>query len=384
MILSNMYSQNRQVLLVALFLSFFIPMTAQRSISAIVRYRVVDNPRFNFVGSPSDTALLDAAPKKEAEIRPLDDLREYPGGFERFTQLFDSLFLFSERDWARGFAGEGFTGFTVDAQGRVVDVVVVDSLTAAIDDEIQRVLTTMPRFYPRDSALELGIIYRFDLADLKRRDAWLAAQRTIDTLQPDNAFLLAKPDAGYGVVAGWVNAGLATDSLSRYLKNGMGLGFSVDYVRKKWHYGFLFNTNFSRLKQEFERDGYWWLKDTAVRVNTIAFKCGYLFAEDKRFRIEPYALFPVQYLRVADQTPDTDIDNMPGIFSFFPNLGINIDYKYKRKVTSDYWGSHHLNNTAIRFNFAVSPLGFRDNRRGTLIQLGLGLSFHQRPLSIRP
>ena len=150
----------------SLFLGLFLgimPISAQRSLVAIVRYKVVDNPRFTFTGSPSDTLLVQEAPRKQAVVSEADALREYPGGFDRFSRLFDSLFLFSQKDWEAGFAGRGFAGFTIDTDGRLIDIAVVDSLTPAIDDEVARVLANLPPFFAPDSLVEMGIIYDFDL-----------------------------------------------------------------------------------------------------------------------------------------------------------------------------------------------------------------------------
>ena len=98
--------------------------------------------------------------------------------------------------------------------------------------------------------------------------------------------------------------------------------------------------------------------------------------KQKQEYIKP--IFHLHFLLLTSQSYETS----PSIVSFLPTFGGTVDIIRKQKANNEA-GTLRLNTQAIRLHFAVNFANFKGERRGNLIDFGVGYSFSTRELFVK-
>ena len=107
---------------------------------------------------------------------------------------------------------------------------------------------------------------------------------------------------------------------------------------------------------------------------------GYKLIEEERLAFTPFVGIGFGALSLPSQEDYISPDGS-SIASFAPTIGFFADYKYKVKAKRMMFQSK-LNTSTIRLRLAVSPMNFKEGRRGNVVDLGIGLGFSQQPLKM--
>jgi hypothetical protein len=352
-----------------LFFSFLGKTAAQDGIIAIARY---------------DTS----GPMK---MRFDDPLLEFSGGFEAFQNLFLKEFKMPVKALRATKAPDGMVGFTVNIIGKIVKIEVIDPVSDEIDAEVVRVLTEISDFHLQSLPQKFAIQYNVfpdwfrDYINEQEEDARikLQAARTDSLLKSKKISDLEKAvDHRRAHPSGSICAGFTTmnDPLSKYLKSCFVLGFDLNFYKKNWFLGGNLQFRSTELKQDFEYLYVPWDKYTSVSLVSIGVASGYKVIDEERLTFTPFVGIGFGNLSLPSPA-DESLPEGGSIASFAPTLGFFADYKYRVRARNAFFDSK-LVTSNIRLRLAVSPMNFKDGRRGNVVDLGIGLAFSQQSLKL--
>lgn len=359
----------KKIFILLILFSYLGNTHAQEGIFAIARYDSTTTPKLRFD----------------------DSLTEFSGGFNAFRNVFLKEFKLPTRALRVEKAPDGMVGFTVNLVGKIVDIEVIDSVTPEIDAEVVRVLSEISEFHPQPKSLKFAIQYnvypdwfRDYVLEKEQAERYrIEAARTDSLLKSKKVSELEKyVDESKVYVSGDIWAGISTlnDPLSKFVKPSWVFGADLNFYKRKWFLGGNLQLRSSRIKHEFEYIDAFWAKDTSVNLFSMSLVGGYKLIEEERLAFTPFIGIGFGSLSLPSQE-----DYMPpdgsSIASFAPSIGFFADYKYKVKAKRMLFQSK-LNTSTIRLRLAISPMNFKEGRRGNVVDLGIGLGFSQQLLKL--
>ena len=182
----------------------------------------------------------------------------------------------------------------------------------------------------------------------------------------------------YGDFDIWGGFANINDPLSKYLKTSFGGGGDLNVFKNKWFGGLSLQLRGTRVKKDFDHIDAYWAKDTSVNLFSMGLTSGYKIIDEDKLAFTPFVGIGFGNLSLPSLQDEIPIDGA-NIISFAPTLGVFVDYKIKEKVNHIFLDSH-LSTKTIRLRLAVSPMNFKDGRRGNVVDLGIGFSVSQRVL----
>ena len=325
------------------------------------------------------------------KLRYDDSLTEFSGGFEAFQTLFLKQYKMPTKALRGTKAADGLIGFTVNLVGKIEDIEVIDSVTTEIDAETVRVLAEIAEFHPQAKPLKFAILYNV-YPDWFR--SWVEEQAAaaqerreatrIDSLleSKNKSELRSLVDETKVYASGDVWAGLSTinDPLSKYLNQSFVFGADLNFFKRKWFVGGNIQFRNTHIKQDFDYLDAYWAKDTSVNLFGFGMMAGYKLVDEERLAFTPFVGIGFGTLSL----PSTENDTPPNgstILSVVPSVGFFVDYKYRVRAKRS-WFDSKLKTSAIRLRLAVNPMNFRDGRRGSVVDIGLGFGFYQQILKL--
>ena len=357
----------RHLFILLILFSFYENTTAQEGIFAIARYD-------------------SAAPPK---LRYDDALTEFAGGFDAFRNLFLKQFKMPTKAFRVEKAADGMVGFKVNLVGKIIDIQVIDSVTPEIDAEVLRVLSEISEFHPQAKPLKFAVQYNVypdwfrdyvlekEQIEKYRKEAMrtdsLLKSKKVSELEKyvDNNRVYTSSDIWFGFTT-------LNDPLSKYVNPSWALGGDLNFYKRKWFVGGNIQFRRTHIRQDFEYVNAYWAKDTSTGLFSMGLSVGYKAIEEERLAFTPFASLGFGVLSLPS-TEDVTSPEGSSIASFAPTIGCFVDYKYKVKAKRAGFEAK-LNTSTIRLRLAVSPMNFKDGRRGNVIDIGIGLGFSQRSL----
>ena len=354
--------------LIILF-SFLGKIDAQEGIFAIARYDSTTPPKLRFD----------------------DSLTEFAGGFDAFRNLFLKQFRMPTKAFRVEKARDGMIGFTVNLVGKVVDIEVIDSVLPEIDAEVVRVLSEISEFHPQPKPLKFAIQYNvypdwfrdFVLEKEQTEKYRIEARRTDSLLRSTKIADLEKyVDKNQVYASGdiWVGFSTLNDPLSKSVKPSWAFGGGLNFFKRKWFVGGNMQIRGARTKQAFEYKDAFWAKDTSVSLFSLGLTGGFKWIDEERLAFTPFVSIGFGALSLPS-TEDVSSPDGSSIASFAPTIGCFVDYKYRVKAKRS-WYEAKLNTSTIRIRLAISPMNFKEGRRGNVVDLGIGLGFWQQQLKM--
>ncbi len=357
------------LLILLIFLSLYENAAAQDGIFAIARYDAIAPPK----------------------LRYDDSLPEFVGGFDAFRSLFLKQFKLPTKALRVEKAPDGMVGFTVNLVGKVVDIQVIDSVTPEIDAEVMRFLSELSYFQPQPKPLKFAIQYNvypdwfrnFVLEKEQTEKYRKEAMKTDSILKSKKVSDLEKHVDNtkiYTLADIWGGFSTMNDPLSKSVNPSWVLGGDLNFFKRKWFGGG--NIQFRRTypKNDFEYKDAFWAKDTTAGLFSLGLTVGYKMIDEERLVFTPFASLGFGVLSLPS-TEDVTSPDGSSIASFAPTIGCFVDYKYKVKARR-FWYEAKLNTSTIRIRLAISPMNFKDGRRGNVIDVGIGLAFWQQLLNL--
>ncbi len=359
----------KHLFILLILFSFFGNTHAQEGIFAIARYDSTGPSKLRFD----------------------DSLTEFSGGFDAFRNVFLKQFKLPTKSFRVEKAPDGMVGFTVNLVGKIVDIEVIDSVTPEIDAEVVRVLSEISEFHPQPKSLKFAIQYnvypdwfRDYVLEKEQTERYkIEAARTDSLLKSKKVSELEKyVDNSKVYVSGDIWAGFSTlnDPLSKLVKPSLVFGADLNFFKRDGFLGGNLQLRTTHIKQEFEYKDAFWAKDTAVSLLSMSMIAGYKLIDEERLAFTPFAGIGFGTLSLPSQEDYTPPDGS-SIISFAPTFGFFADYKYKVKAKRMLFQSK-LNTSTIRLRLAISPMNFKEGRRGNVVDLGIGLGFSQQLLKL--
>ncbi len=308
-----------------------------------------------------------------------DGLPEFEGGIEAFKKAFRLEFTFPQSALDSEKGGEGMIGFTVDSLGNIQDVQVIDVVSPEIDAEAVSVLSAMHAFQPMWKPMKLAVLYNAfpsiykDELYNKRLEDLIKSKKTSELrgfMNKNKAYVLFSANVG---------AAVPTQQLNRYLKPLGQLTGNFEIFINRWGGGLSGSLRGGSVRKDFEYDGNYWDKDTTIALYGVGLYAAYRLVEDERLTFTPFVGLAGNFLVLPSDSEDS---NAATIRSFLPTIGASVDILVKQKAYND-WGSVYLSTTTVRLHFAVNFANFKDDRRGNLVDLGVGFSWHTRELTMK-
>ncbi len=336
---------------------------------------------FHSAKAQSQNGIVSIARYTDSALPMLDEsdgLPEFDGGMAAFKKAFSLEFSFPQAALDSEKGGEGMIGFTVDSLGNITDVQVIDSISPEIDAEAVSVLSAMHKFQPLWKPMKLAILYRAYPSiykgelNNKRLEALVKSKKTTELRQ------FMDKSRPYAIFSANVGAAIPTNMLNRYLKPFVQLTGNFEVFKNRWGGGISGTLRASNVRKDFEYDGYYWDKDTSISLHSVALYAAYRLVEEDRLTFTPFVGLSGNFLILTSNSDD----NTPIIHSFLPTIGASVDIHWKQKAYND-WGAVRFNSTSVRLRFAVNFANFKDDRRGNLVDLGVGLSWFTRELAFK-
>lgn len=359
----------KHLFILFILFSFWSKTHAQEGIFAIARYDTTGPPK----------------------LRYDDSLTEFSGGFDAFRNVFLKQFKLPTKSFRVEKAPDGMVGFTVNLVGKIVDIAIIDSVTPEIDAEVVRVLGEISEFYPQAKPLKFAIQYnvypdwfRDYVLEKEQTERYrIEAARTDSLLKSKKVSELEKyVDDSRVYTSGDIWAGFSTmnDPLSKSVKPSWVLGGDLNFYKRKGFIGGNIQFRRTHIKQDFGYKDAFWAKDTATTLFSMGLTGGFKMIEEERLVFTPFVSIGLGILSLPS-TEDVTSPDGSSIASFAPTFGFFTDYKYKVK-TKRAWFESKLNTSIIRLRLAVSPMNFKEGRRGNVVDLGIGLGFSQQLLKL--
>lgn len=359
----------KYVCLFIILFSFLGKNSAQDGIIAIARYGQNEPPKFRYN----------------------DSLTEFTGGFGAFKSLFLKEFKMPVKGLVGKKAPDGMVGFTVNLVGKIVDIEIIDSVTTEIDAEVVRVLTDISEFHPQAKPLKFAIQYNVfpdwfrDYADqqaaaAKDRERIMRMDSLVKNTKLADLQKYINQDKSYVMTDIWAGFSTMNDPLSKYLKQAWIIGGDINFFKYDWFVGGNLHFGRTRLKQEFVNKDAFWAKDTSISLFNMGLTGGYKVIDEDKLAFTPF--FSINFCNISLPTTEDEIAiDGSNLVSFAPTFGFFVDYKFRVKANYS-WFETHLNTSTIRLRLAVSPMNFKEGRRGNMVDLGLGFGFYQRSLKL--
>lgn len=342
---------------------------AQEGIFAIARYDTTGPPK----------------------LRYDDSLTEFSGGFDAFRNVFLKQFKLPTKSFRVEKAPDGMVGFTVNLVGKIVDIEVIDSVTPEIDAEVVRVLSEISEFHPQAKPLKFAVQYnvypdwfRDYVLEKEQAERYrIEAARTDSLLKSKKVSELEKyVDDSKVYPSGDIWGGFSTvnDPLSKSLKPSWVFGGDLNFYKRNGFFGGNIQFRRMHIKQNFDYKDAFWAKDTSTTLFSIGLTGGYKMIDEERLVFTPFVSVGLGILSLPS-TEDVTSPEGSSIPSFAPTIGCFVDYKYKVKAKRT-WFESKLSTSIIRLRLAVSPMNFKEGRRGNVVDLGIGLGFCQQLLKM--
>ena len=312
-------------------------------------------------------------------LDPSDKLPEFEGGIEAFSEAFDKEFKFPASSLETEQGGEGVIGFTVDTLGNISDIEVIDAVTPEIDAEALYVFSIMPRFKPMWKGMKLSVLYYAYPSIYKDEQAQNRMDSLVNSRKPAEWRAFTNPKRSFAIFSGDMGMTLPTEKLNRYLRPMFQISGQLDIFKNRWGGSISATLRPSRLRKDFEYDTYYWDKDSAIALNSIGLFAAYRLVDEDRLTFTPFVGFQAHFLALS---LGNDEYNGPVIESFLPTIGGCVDIIRKQKI-SKAWETIQLNTSTIRLRFAINMANFKDERRGNLIDFGVGLGWYTRRVSAK-
>ncbi len=358
----------KHLFILLILFSFLEKNAAQEGIIAIARYDSTGPQKMRF-----DDSLL-----------------EFSGGFQAFQNLFLKEFKLPMKTLRMEKVPDGMVGFTVNLVGKIVNIEIIDSVSTEIDAEVVRVLSDISEFHPLPKNLKFAIQYnvfpdwyrefirekeadeRDRLQQLKMDSLW----RSKKTTDLEKAVDTRKIYPSGSVCAGFTNM---NDPLSKYFKNTFVLAFDLNFFKKKVFIGLNLQLRGTEIKQEFEYLKVVWDKGTTASLVGMGLSGGYKVIDEERLAFTPFMSIGLGTLSLLSPA-DNPLPEGGTIGSFVPSFGFFADYKYKIHPKIAFFDTKLMTKT-IRLRLAVNPMNFKDGRKGSVVDLGIGIGFSQQALN---
>ncbi len=360
----------KYVFVLLILFSYLGNIYAQEGIFAIARYDTSGPPK----------------------LRYDDSLTEFSGGFDAFRNVFLKAFKLPTKSFRVEKAPDGMVGFTVNLVGKIVDIAIIDSVTPEIDAEVVRVLGEISEFHPQAQPLKFAVQYNvypdwfrdYVLEKEQAEKYRIEAARTDSLLKSKKISELEKyVDDSRVYTSGDIWAGFTTlnDPLSKSLKPSWVFGGDLNFFKRNWFLGGNIQFRRVRVKQDFDYKDAYWAQDTTTTLFSLGLSVGYKMIDEERLAFTPFVSLGFGALSLPS-TEDVTSPDGSSIPSFAPAFGFFADYKYKVKAKRA-WYESKLNTSTIRVRLAVSPMNFKDGRRGNVVDMGIGLGFWQQLLKMK-
>ncbi len=357
----------KHLFILLILFSLFENAYAQEGIFAIARYDSMRPPK----------------------LRYDDSLTEFAGGFDAFRNVFLKQFKLPTKALRVEKARDGMVGFTVNLVGKIVDIAIIDSVTPEIDAEVMRVLSEISEFYPQSKTLKFAIQYnvypdwfRDYVLEKEQTEKYRIEAARIDSLLKSKkvAELGRYVDNSKVYALGDIWAGFSTmnDPLSKSITPSWVVGADLNFIKRNGFLGGNIQFRRTHIKQEFEYKDAFWAKDTSASLFSLGLAGGYKLIDEERLVFTPFVSVGIGVLSLPS-TEDVTAPEGSSLPSFAPTIGCFVDYKYKVKAQRA-WYESKLNTSTIRVRLAVSPMNFKEGRRGNVIDLGIGFGFWQQVL----
>ena len=312
-------------------------------------------------------------------LDPSDRLPEFEGGIDAFSEAFDKEFKFPASSLETEQGGEGVIGFTVDTLGNISDIEVIDAVSPDIDAEALYVFSIMPRFKPMWKGMKLSVLYYAYPSIYKDELAQNRMDSLVNSRKPAEWRAFTNPKRAFAIFSADMGMTLPTEKLNRYLRPMFQISGQLDIFKNRWGGSISGTLRPSTIRKDFEYDDNYWDKDSAITVNSIGLFAAYRLVDEDRLTFTPFIGFQAHFLTLSLHD---DLAAAPRITSFLPTIGGCVDIIRKQKVNNN-WGTIQLNTSTIRLRFAVNMANFKDERRGNLIDFGVGLGWYTRRVSAK-
>ncbi len=350
---------------------------------------------FSFLGNTNAQEGIFAIARYDStgpsKLRFDDSLTEFSGGFDAFRNVFLKQFKLPVKALRVEKAPDGMVGFTVNLVGKIVDIQIIDSVMPEIDAEVVRVLRDISEFHPQSKPLKFAIQYNmypdwfrdYVLEKEQTEKYRIEAARTDSLLKSKKVSELEKYVDNSKIYASgdiWAGFSAMNDPLSKSVKSSWALGGDLNFYKRNWFVGGNIQFRRTHIEQDFEYKDSFWAKDTTTTLFSIGLTGGYKMIEEERLAFTPFVSIGLGILSLPS-TEDVTSPEGSSIASFAPTIGCFVDYKYKVKAKR-FWNESKLNTSTIRVRLAVSPMNFKEGRRGNVVDLGIGLGFWQQLLKM--
>ncbi len=307
-----------------------------------------------------------------------DGLPEFEGGIDAFKKAFKLEFTFPKSALDSDKGGEGVIGFMVDTLGNIHDIEVIDSVSPEIDAEALYVFSTIKGFQPMWKPMKLAVLYHAFPLIYKEEQYRKHLDTLISVKKPSEWRSFYNKKRPYAVFAVGIGEAVPTDALIRYLRPFIQLNGQLEVFKNRWGGGISGTVRASTIRREFKYDKYYWDKDSSVSLHGVSLYVAYRLIEGDKLTFTPFIGIGPNFLLLTAQT----YDFTPSIVSALPTIGATVDLNWKQKAVND-WGTPRLNTTIIRLRFAVNFANFEDNRRGNIVDFGVGIGWYTRQLLIK-
>jgi hypothetical protein len=314
-------------------------------------------------------------------------LPEFRGGFDSLKIIFNQRFNYNDKIIVQALSTaqprEGIIGFTVNEAGQIIDIQLIDSTDTVLDNEAIRVLETLNSHTKTDKTTRFSVAFdpfpdwrwrEYEVAAYNREQQ--AMRQKVDNTPAEELEKLVDDTRRYWSGNLWLGQTTTTPPLSKYLSRMGQFGFSIERTQKKWWLGGHFQVNWGNFRKDFEAKDYFWQRDTSFSSIGVGVATGWRF-NGKKLMFTPFISYEIKGMSVS--SGEEGYNDSPTLVSALPSAGFLLDYKFAQK-TDLTWAAPMLNTAILRFRVAVNWANFGDNRRGSLIDVGIGIGGFQRAL----
>jgi hypothetical protein len=355
-------------LIVFLLLSFAAQVTAQNGIVALARYDGVNLP----------------------SLRSDATLPEYMGGLDSLKSHFTQYFNYINRQVAEVLVlkkpREGLIAFAVNDSGQIVHFQVLDSIALAVDLEALRTLQKLAKnFYPNPTqrfAIAYDPFPEWQWQAEKRREEVAKHQilkENAPKLPADSLLPYVDPKRACYISTFWLGETTPIYPLSKNLSLMMQIGYSGEIISDKWVIGGSLQMRWGRYRRDFFFEDLLAVRGMDAGMVGASGYMGWQFKPRQKLVIMPFLGLEMQSYNIAYGYVDNYRTYFETAWSA-PSGGILLDFALRQKGSYNR-GVYRLHTTNLRVRLAAHWVHFADERRGTLIDLGIGIGRFQRRLN---
>lgn len=99
-------------------------------------------------GTPTDSSTIPTDADEGEVLNVVDRMPEFPGGGSALFAFLSKHVTYPPKAYAMGLQGKVLVAFTVDKDGSIQDIVVIQPVHKLLDDEAKRVIRSMPKWKP--------------------------------------------------------------------------------------------------------------------------------------------------------------------------------------------------------------------------------------------